>query len=73
MGAYSLMYRAIANKEVDVIADYSTDSGISKLNLIILEDNKEFFPDYSAAYAIDMDTLKSTPQSYPYSKSSAAR
>ena len=58
---YSMMYRAIANKEVDVIAAYSTDSRIAKLDLVMLEDDKEFFPDYSAAYVIDMDTLEKYP------------
>jgi glycine betaine/choline ABC-type transport system substrate-binding protein len=27
----------------------------------MLEDDKEFFPDYSAAYVIDMDTLEKYP------------
>ena len=58
---YSMMYRAIANKEVDVIAAYSTDSRIARLDLVMLEDDKEFFPDYSAAYVIDMDTLEKYP------------
>jgi len=58
---YSMMYRAIANNEVDVIAAYSTDSRIAKLDLVMLEDDKEFFPDYSAAYVIDMDTLEKYP------------
>lgn len=58
---YSMMYRAIANKEVDAIAAYSTDSRIAKLDLVMLEDDKEFFPDYSAAYVIDMDTLEKYP------------
>jgi len=62
---YSMMYRAIANKEVDAIAAYSTDSRIAKLDLVMLEDDKEFFPDYSAAYVIDMDTLKDYPAILP--------
>lgn len=59
---YSMMYRAIAGGEVDVISAYSTDSRISKLDLVMLEDDKEFFPDYSAAYVVDMDFLKQYPK-----------
>ena len=62
---YSIMYRAIDGKEVDVIAAYSTDSRIKKLDLVLLEDDKEFFPDYSGAYVIDLDTLKEFPAILP--------
>ncbi|MCD6182970.1 MAG: hypothetical protein J7K01_01565 [Thermovirga sp.] len=62
---YAMMYKAIANKEVDVIAAYSTDSRIAKLNLTLLEDDKGFFPDYSAAYVIDMKTLEKYPAILP--------
>ncbi|MFZ5945561.1 MAG: glycine betaine ABC transporter substrate-binding protein [Bacillota bacterium] len=59
---YSLMYHAIANKQLDVICAYSTDSRIKKLDLVMLEDDKEFFPDYSAAYVVRMDTLEKYPK-----------
>ncbi|GAB6281017.1 MAG: glycine betaine ABC transporter substrate-binding protein [Thermovirga sp.] len=62
---YSIMYRAIANREVDVIAAYATDSRIRKLDLVLLEDDRSFFPDYSAAYVIDLDTLKKFPAILP--------
>ncbi|HQQ11195.1 MAG TPA: glycine betaine ABC transporter substrate-binding protein [Synergistales bacterium] len=58
---YSIMYRAIANDEVDVIAAYSTDSRIKKLDLAILEDDKSFFPDYSAAFVLRMEILDEYP------------
>ena len=58
---YSIMYRAIANKEVDVIPAYSTDSRIPKLDLVMLEDDKGWFPDYSAGYVIDMKFLERFP------------
>jgi len=63
--AFSIMYRAIDNREVDVIAAYATDSRIKKMDLVLLEDDKEFFPDYSAAYVVDMDTLKKFPAILP--------
>lgn len=49
---YGLIYRAIDNEEVDVASAYATDSRIAKLNLVILEDDKNFFPDYSGAYVV---------------------
>ncbi len=58
---YSMMYRAIAGGEVDVISAYSTDSRISKLDLVMLEDDLEFFPDYSAAYVLNLDMLEKYP------------
>ncbi|HDQ93683.1 MAG TPA: osmoprotectant ABC transporter substrate-binding protein [Synergistetes bacterium] len=58
---YSIMYRAIAGGEVDAIVAYSTDSRIKKLDLALLEDDKSFFPDYSAAFVVRMDTLENYP------------
>lgn len=58
---YSIMYRAIANNEVDVIAAYSTDSRIKKLDLALLEDDRSYFPDYSAAFVVRMDVLEEYP------------
>jgi osmoprotectant transport system substrate-binding protein len=49
---YGLIYRAIDGGEVDVASAYATDSRIAKLNLVILEDDKNFFPDYSGAYVV---------------------
>ena len=49
---YGLIYRAIDGEEVDVASAYATDSRIAKLNLVILEDDKNFFPDYSGAYVV---------------------
>jgi len=58
---YSIMYKAIEGEEVQAIAAYTTDSRIKKLDLVTLKDDKHFFPDYSACYVIDMDTLEKYP------------
>jgi glycine betaine/choline ABC-type transport system substrate-binding protein len=58
---YGLMYRAIDQDEVDAAAAYSTDSRIQKMNLVMLPDDKGFFPDYSGAYVIDRRMLESYP------------
>jgi len=59
---YGLMYRALAQGEVDAAVAYSTDSRIKKMNLVMLEDDKGFFPDYSGAYVINQDLLASHPE-----------
>ena len=59
---YSMMYQAIAGKEVDVIAAYATDSRIKKLNLKTLTDDAGFFPDYSAAYVLTMQLTEKYPK-----------
>jgi len=59
---YSLIYRAIEAKEVEVSVAYATDSRIQKMNLKILEDDKEFFPDYSGAYVIAERVVKDYPE-----------
>lgn len=43
-----LMYRAAASGEVDLISAYGTDARIDKFDLLVLEDDLEFFPPYRA-------------------------
>lgn len=58
---YGLIYRAIDAGEVEVAAAYATDSRIQKLGLKILEDDKEFFPDYSGAYVLSKNLIDNYP------------
>jgi len=44
-----LTYKALASNEVDLIAGNSTDGLIDSLGLIILADDRRFFPPYDAA------------------------
>lgn len=59
---YGVMYTALSNDEVKVAAAYSTDSRITKMNLVTLEDDKHFFPDYSGAYVISNAVLRKYPE-----------
>ncbi|HEX6086844.1 MAG TPA: glycine betaine ABC transporter substrate-binding protein [Thermoanaerobaculia bacterium] len=43
-----LTYKAVANGEVDLIAGNSTDGLIEPLGLVILEDDRRYFPPYDA-------------------------
>ncbi|MDJ0658676.1 MAG: glycine betaine ABC transporter substrate-binding protein [Crocosphaera sp.] len=56
-----LMYRALAEKQVDLVAGNSTDGLISVLNLYMLEDNKNYFPPYEAIPVFNQNTLQENP------------
>src|SRR5213594_1387572 len=47
-----LTYRALAEGKVDVIAGNSTDGQIQALDLVVLEDDRHYFPPYEAAPVI---------------------
>ncbi len=57
-----LMYRAVADGIVDVICGFSTDGRIPAYDLVVLEDDKRFFPPYYAAPLIRADTLREHPE-----------
>src|SRR5690242_12469127 len=45
---HAMTYRAIASGEVDVMDVFSTDGQLERLRLRLLQDDRHFFPDYSA-------------------------
>jgi osmoprotectant transport system permease protein len=45
----AVKYRALAEVEVDVIDGYSTDGAIARYDLVVLRDDRAFFPPYEAA------------------------
>jgi len=58
----SLTYRALAEKQVDLIAGNSTDGLIARYGLFQLEDDRYFFPPYDAVPVVRLETLKRRPQ-----------
>lgn len=56
-----LMYPAVNDGEVDVIAAFSTDGRIPAMDLALLEDDLGFFPPYFAAPIVRQDTLEESP------------
>jgi osmoprotectant transport system permease protein len=58
----SLTYRALASRQVDLIAGNSTDGLIDKLDLFQLEDDRRYFPPYQAAPVLRSDTAKRHPE-----------
>jgi osmoprotectant transport system substrate-binding protein/osmoprotectant transport system permease protein len=58
----SLTYRALAEKQVDLIAGNSTDGLISRYRLVQLEDDRHYFPPYDAVPVIRRVTLEQHPE-----------
>ncbi|ASA24229.1 glycine betaine ABC transporter substrate-binding protein [Paenibacillus donghaensis] len=59
---HGIMYRAIDDGETDVTNAYATDAQIKVHDLVILEDDKEFFPPYDAGPVIRQETLDQHPE-----------
>jgi osmoprotectant transport system permease protein len=57
----SMMYKAMANGEVDVICAFATDGRIEAYGLKPLQDDREFFPPYYAAPVIREKCLEKNP------------
>ncbi|HEX8922239.1 MAG TPA: glycine betaine ABC transporter substrate-binding protein, partial [Pyrinomonadaceae bacterium] len=57
----SLTYRALATRQVDLIAGNSTDGLIPTLDLFQLEDDRHYFPPYEAVILIRRDTMARVP------------
>jgi osmoprotectant transport system permease protein len=57
-----LIYKALANKQVDMVAGNSTDGLIPVLKLVVLEDDKKYFPPYEAVPIFNQKTLEKYPQ-----------
>lgn len=57
-----LVYKAIAEKQVDVISGFATDGRIPAFNLVVLEDDLKFFPPYFAAPVVRLELLGKAPK-----------
>ena len=60
-----LLYRALEDKKVDIVAGNSTDGLIEALGFVSLEDDRHYFPPYDAVPIVREDTLKKYPQLRP--------
>lgn len=58
----TLIYRALANGEVDVIAGDATAGLIEALSLSMLEDDRQYFPPYDAVPVVHSPTLLRHPE-----------
>jgi osmoprotectant transport system substrate-binding protein len=57
-----LLYRALLDKQVDLVAGNSTDGLLSARDLTILEDDKHYFPPYEAVPIVREQTLREHPE-----------
>jgi osmoprotectant transport system substrate-binding protein len=57
-----LLYRALAARQVDIVAGNSTDGAIKALDFVALEDDRHYFPPYEAVPLVREDSLKRWPQ-----------
>ncbi len=57
-----LMYQAVKNGDVDVISGFSTDGRIEAFDLVILKDDKKYFPPYHAAPLIRNEIVQNYPE-----------
>jgi len=60
-----LIYRALVDKKVDIVAGNSTDGLIDALHLVVLDDDRHYFPPYDAVPIVRRDTLGKFPQLRP--------
>ncbi|MGD0543065.1 MAG: glycine betaine ABC transporter substrate-binding protein [Candidatus Acidiferrales bacterium] len=56
-----LLYRALLSDQVDIVAGNSTDGLIAARDLVILEDDKHYFPPYEAVPIVRPDSLNRFP------------
>ena len=56
-----LLYRALLDKQVDLVAGNSTDGLIAARDLAVLEDDRHYFPPYEAVPIVRQDTLARHP------------
>jgi osmoprotectant transport system substrate-binding protein len=57
-----LLYRALKEKQVDMVAGSATDGLISALGFVVLKDDRHYFPPYDAVPIVREQTLREHPQ-----------
>ena len=57
-----LLYRALLDNQVDAVAGNSTDGLLAARDLVILQDDKHFFPPYEAVPIVRKDVVDRYPE-----------
>ncbi|HSZ18328.1 MAG TPA: glycine betaine ABC transporter substrate-binding protein [Candidatus Acidoferrum sp.] len=57
-----LLYRALAEKQVDLVAGNSTDGVIASLHMVVLDDDRHYFPPYEAVPLLRRAILEKHPE-----------
>src|SRR5262245_10887256 len=58
---HELAYRAIESGKIDAMDVYTTDAWIARLHLVVLEDDRAFFPRYDAVFLYRLDLEQHAP------------
>ncbi|HEV2991895.1 MAG TPA: glycine betaine ABC transporter substrate-binding protein [Candidatus Angelobacter sp.] len=56
-----LLYRALQNQQVDIVAGSNTDGLIAALDLVVLADDEHYFPPYEAVPIVRRECLEKFP------------
>jgi osmoprotectant transport system substrate-binding protein len=56
-----LLYQALEQRQVDMVAGNATDGRLSVADVLVLRDDKQYFPPYDCVLAVRAETLKSRP------------
>jgi osmoprotectant transport system substrate-binding protein len=58
---YGVKYRVLLNGEADVTVGFTTDGDLTNPNLVLLKDDKRFWPPYYVAPVVRADLLQKDP------------
>lgn len=61
---HSLAYQALASGEIDLTDAYTTDGTIEQFALVLLEDDRTFFPEYQAVLTVRTELVQRHPKSW---------
>ena len=56
-----LLYKALEQREVNMVAGNATDGQLSVLDVLVLRDDKRYFPPYDCALAVRSESLETNP------------
>ena len=59
---HGLAYEALASGQVDLVDAYSTDGKLLRYDVVVLEDDRAFFPPYNAAALVRGEALRLHPE-----------
>lgn len=59
---YGVKYRVILNSEADVTVGFTTDGDLTNKDLVLLEDDKKFWPPYFVAPVIRSEVVEKDPE-----------
>lgn len=57
-----LKYKAISQKKIDVMTTFTTDGQLSSADLVVLNDDKQFYPSYMCGNVVRKETLNKYPK-----------